>query len=358
MSKFKSKNPIVNAPRLGNHSTTQLLPPLVDSFLDVMVDGREYESMLNYRVNGMSAPEFRRALMEIQSATGRYIICYIANTVNLNIKANTGINATDELPFAEMVNSVPAAIREIDIVLVTPGGSGEQVVKFVDKLRPRFDSVRFIIPNYAMSAGTIWVMSGDEIIMTSSSYIGPTDPQVPNKEGRFVPAQSLNVLINDIRERNNDLAKKGLPFDWTDVQILNRIDAKDLGNAINGSAFSIELVKNFLTLYKFKSWIEHSDHRPVTDKDKDSTAQSIAEQFCNSQLWKSHARGITREIAKKECKLKILHSEEIDGLDRAIRRFWALTNWCFENSTVYKMFLSHDYALMRLDVTLLNQPKV
>ena len=76
-----------------------------------------------------------------------------------------------------MISTVPAATTELDIVLVTPGGLANQVSKFVNKLRPRFDNVSFIIPNMCMSAGTIFAMSGDEIIMNPSSHIGPIDPQ-------------------------------------------------------------------------------------------------------------------------------------------------------------------------------------
>ena len=73
-----------------------------------------------------------------------------------------------------------------------------QVDKFVNALRARFKVVSFILPNVAMSAGTIFIMSGDEIIMHARSFFGPIDPQVPNKDGVFVPAQTLRALIDDI----------------------------------------------------------------------------------------------------------------------------------------------------------------
>jgi hypothetical protein len=318
-----------------------------------MVDGREYESMLNYRFE-MGIPEMRKSIEEIKNCTETYTICLLANGVNPNIKSNTSINASDDLPFAEMINSIPTAVRKIDIILVTPGGSAEQVVRFVDKLRPRFDEVRFILPNAAMSADTIFVMSGDEIIMSKNSYIGPIDPQVINKDGRLVPAQSLLALIDDIKKRGDVALSKRLQPDWTDLQILSQIDHKDLGNAINGSNFSIELVKNYLSTYKFKSWEKHHDGTPVTIADKENAAREIAIKLCDNKLWKSHARGITREIAWNECRLRIINAESITGLERSINRFWALMYWFFENSVIYKVFLSMDYAIIRLDNSLIN----
>ncbi|MGO9413478.1 MAG: SDH family Clp fold serine proteinase [Spirochaetia bacterium] len=122
----------------------------------------------------------------------------MANVVNPNIKASISINAEDELPFDELISSIDAAKEEVDILLVTPGGSAQQVDKFVNALRARFKVVSFILPNVAMSAGTIFIMSGDEIIMHARSFFGPIDPQVPNKDGVFVPAQTLRALIDDI----------------------------------------------------------------------------------------------------------------------------------------------------------------
>lgn len=101
----------------------------------------------------------------------------------------------------------------------------------------------------------------------------------------------------------------------------------------------------------------HSDGRNVTDEDRKKRAGEIANQLCDHALWKSHGRGITREIAWEECRLKITHSESISGLDRAIKRFWALFYWMFENTAVYKIFASEYYALMRNDRSLITQSK-
>lgn len=332
--------------------------PVTNRLLSVMIDGKEFESILHYRVENLKSDEIKNSIKEISDITGRYTICYIANSINLNIKSNISINATDDLPFREMIKSIPDTIKEIDIVLVTPGGSGEQVAKFVDKLRPRFDTVRFLLPDAAMSAGTIFVMSGDDIIMTPDSYIGPIDPQVPNRDGRFIPAQSLLALIEDIKERGNTALKAGQQPNWTDLQILHRIDHKDLGSAISGSNYSIGLVKDFLAKYKFKSWLTHkSTGTPVSLTEKEQAALEIAKKFCDHTTWKSHSRGITREIAWQECKLQITHAESIAGLERVMRRFWAVVYWIFENSPTYKMFISPDYTLIRQDARLQLVPK-
>lgn len=331
--------------------------PPVTSFLDIMVDHREFESIIritNQKVNIVE--ELRRSMDEIKAARGNYVVAYLSNVVNQSIKANISINDTDDKPFEELIATVPADVKELDFIILTPGGNGTQVAKFVDKLRPRFDKVTFIVPNIAMSAGTILVMSGDDIIMTPTSYIGPIDPQVPNKDGMYIPAQAILTLVSEIQERGQVKLSKGQQPDWTDLQILRQIDPKEIGNAINGSKYSVELVENYLFDYKFKSWTTHSSTgQPVTPDEKRVRAKKIAEKFCNHKDWKSHSRGISREVAWNVCQLKIRHSEEFPGLDRAIRRFWALLCWTFENSGVYKTFLSKEYSLMRIDNSLMKR---
>ena len=261
---------------------------------------------------------------------------------------------TDHLPFSELVNSIPHAEKNLDVILVTPGGSGEQVAQFVDMLRPRFDNVAFILPYMAMSAGTIFSMSGNDIIMGSDSYIGPTDPQIPNSHGQHVPAQGLITVIDEIQKRGDSLLKGGGRPLWTDMHILNRIDAKDLGRVINASEYSKSLVKDYLLRYKFDNWTKHSDGRLVTRDEKEERANTIGMALCDHDFWKTHSRGINRETAWERCRLKIVHSESIPDLNRAIRRFWALIYWSCEMTTIFKFFASSNYSLFRNDLSLMK----
>ena len=354
MTKNKLKKQPIQMPSQQRFNHNRQAP--VVSLLDTMVDGREFESLLKIKqVNIDVLTEIRRALKDISDLRNRPNIAYMANVINPNIKAVRSIEYSDDLPFSELVNTVSAGAKNLDVILVTPGGSGTQVAKFVDKLRPKFDNVSFIIPNIAMSAGTIFAMSGDEIVMTNSSYIGPVDPQVPNKDGMYVPAQAILTLIDEIQTRGDAAIKRGINPDWTDLQILRQIDPKEIGNAINGSKYSVELVENYLHDYKFKNWIAHSNGTPVTKGQKRQRANEIANQLCKHSLWKTHDHGITREIAWEVCKLKITHSEAIAGLDRSIKRFWALFYWLFENTPVFKTFVSESYSLMRRDKALITQ---
>jgi hypothetical protein len=330
--------------------------PEMTSPLDHMEDGREFESLVGKKAIKIDlAVEIRKSLAEIKAIRNRPAICYLANVVNTAVKASTSIDTNDDLPFSEMISTVTSDQKTIDVILVTPGGSAQQVAKFVDKLRPRFNNVVFILPYMAMSAGTIFAMSGNDIIMSRNSYIGPIDPQVPNREGFYVPAQAILTLIDEIQKRGEEHLKRGQAPPWTDLQILKQLDGKEIGNALNTSAYSMELVEGYLYNYKFANWNVHStDGKPVTDEEKRTRAAEIARMLCSHAQWKTHSRGISRDVAWNGCKIKITHSESDPALDRAIRRFWALFYWVFENTPIYKVFISENYCIFRNDRTLMT----
>ena len=326
------------------------IPPVKTSFLDRMVDGREYQSIVGLsNVSVDLGTEMSRAMNDIRAIRKRPIICYIANTLNSAIvgKTSLSIDNSDDTPFIEILNAIPQEEKAVDIILVTPGGSADTVDYFVKKLRGRFEKIAFILPYMAMSAGTIFSMSGDELIMSESAFIGPIDPQVPSRGGMFVPAQSIMTLIDTIRIRGEEQLKKGKQPDWTDVQILNHLDPKELGNAITASALSTRLVSEYLREYKFRDWTEHSDGKMVTPEERVSRANEIATLLCNNSVWLSHGSRITRDIAVNTCKLKVTYPETIEGLGRAIRRFWALMQLTLESNPIAKIYASGDYFLFR-----------
>lgn len=321
--------------------------PKANSMLAVMKDGREFESLLEYQFDDINiVGEIRECLKEISLIRNRPVICYVANVVRA-VGGSISIEDADKLPFEEMIASVPAEAREIDVVLVTPGGYAHTVDIFVNTLRSRFEKVGFIVLERAMSAGTIFVMSGDEIIMSGRSYIGPIDPQIRGRNGNFMPAQSLFTLIEEINDRGQKAINGGRQPRWSDIQILRGIDPLEIGNVMTASDYSIKLVKSYLADYKFRFWNNHSNGATVTQNEKETRANEIGSLLCNHNIWKNHGHAIHREAAWEVCRLKIEHSENIGDLDRIMRRLWALYYWMFDRMQVAKVFLSENYCVLR-----------
>ncbi len=339
----KIKKHYKNLPKIITSPTKK-----VDSLLDSMQDGNEYASIVSLLPNNPDlVPEIRRAINDIENIRkNRFLICYFANVVR-PVPDNT-ILSSDDLPFNEMVNKVDSSLTEIDVMVVTPGGSGQQVSQFVNTLRPKFNNVEFILPYMCMSAGTLWVLSGDKIWMDRRAYIGPIDPQIRLPDGRFIPAQSLKVLLQSIREEGEKYLKQGISPPWELIRLVDNIDARQLGDAITQSEYAIKMATEFLEKYKFKSWKVHSSSgNPVTDIDKYNRAKEIAELFCSHDYWKSHAHGITRDVAQNQLRIKIDEIETVPGLESAVRRLWALLYWLFDRGVICKLFISKNHVLVR-----------
>lgn len=81
----------------------------------------------------------------------------------------------------------------LDLMLHTPGGSIASTEAIVGYLREKFSSdIRVIVPQIAMSAGTMIACSAREIVLGKQSSLGPIDPQI-----RGIPAQGV---INEFKK--------------------------------------------------------------------------------------------------------------------------------------------------------------
>lgn len=72
----------------------------------------------------------------------------------------------------------PNKKEKLYVVLTTGGGSINPVKRIVNIFRNYYSEIHYIIPDYAYSAGTIMCCSGDSILMSYYSVLGPIDPQV------------------------------------------------------------------------------------------------------------------------------------------------------------------------------------
>lgn len=174
------------------------------------------------------------------------------------------------------------------LILTTRGGSAEIVERYVNILRYHYKEINFIVPDYAYSAGTIFCMSGDSIYMDYSSVLGPIDPQVPNKDKKYVAA--LGYL-----DKVNEFIAKAAAGKLTNAELiwLKEIDLGELRSFEQARDLTIDLLKKWLVNYKFKNWNVHHDGRPVTTADKAQRAEDIAKDLSDNKKWKSHGKGIT-----------------------------------------------------------------
>ncbi len=207
----------------------------------------------------------------------------------------------------------------VSIILDTPGGVVEVVERMVNVLRSVYDEVIVIVPDRAMSAGTILALSADRIMMDHLSCLGPIDPQI-EREGKLVPALSY---LNQF-ERLNAKAQNG-KLSTAEYALLNKMDLGELYQFEQARELSIDLLIKWLTQYKFKNWIQTEIRgEKVTEEMKAERAGAIAALLNDPEKWRSHGRAIDARTLREEVNLKIDSFEEDVDLYKAIRDYFEL----------------------------------
>ena len=191
--------------------------------------------------------------------------------------------------FVELVRSSSGRTDDrISMVLRTGGGSAETTERMVGVLRQHYEEVNFIVPDVAMSAGTILCMSGDKIYMDYASTLGPIDPQVPTPDtGDYVPALGYLDKVAEITQKGQ--------LQPADVVMLKSLDLAKLALFEQARDLSVDLLKKWLVDYKFRNWTHHrttNPGAPVTAGEKEDRAEQIARDLANHRRWRSHGRNL------------------------------------------------------------------
>ena len=251
------------------------------------------------------------ALLELEDIANSDVLCYSGPIVDGN--ENVFLDIIEELADS------PDKRDSLMVVLTTTGGSAMAVERYVNIIRKHYEKVSFVVPDYAYSAGTIFCMSGDEIWMDYFSVLGPIDPQVKNKEGKFVPALGYLDKVNSLIDK----AKNG-SLTNAEFLILKDFDLAELRAYEQAKELTVTLLKKWLVKYKFKNWDKHKNGNSVTMAEKEKRAEEIADKLGDNNIWKSHARPICIEELEN-LKLKIEDYSDKETFRKVIRRYYNLS---------------------------------
>jgi membrane-bound ClpP family serine protease len=225
---------------------------------------------------------------------------------------------------------------KLAIVLDTVGGFIEVAERIVTVTRKHYGEVEFYIPNIAMSAGTVLVMSGDAIHMDYFSLLGPIDPQVQRPGGTgMIPALGYLFQYEKLIEKG----KQGTLTTAEGQILIQCFDQAELHFFEQARELTITLLKQWLTRYKFKNWVKTQTRgEAVTDEMRQKRASEIAAQLNDPTRWHSHSRGISMEVLRRDLNLQIEDFGGKEELSGEIRSYYKLL-------TDYMMKRGHSDAL-------------
>lgn len=232
--------------------------------------------------------------------------------------------------------------KKLDYYIETPGGSGESAEEIARFLHNKFKEVRFVVSGEAKSAGTILVLSGNDILMTNSGSLGPIDAQI--KIGRcFVSAYDYMEWIDD--QRKNAQTNKILnPVDATMIAQISPGEIKLVDNAKH---FSLDLVNLWLPKFKFSSWNFTENRKiPVTEKMKKEAAEKVSKELLDHGKWRSHGRSLKIQDLD-EIGLKVTKLDNTPEIADIIYRIQTVIRLLFNTTSHFKIFVTSDQKIFR-----------
>lgn len=260
----------------------------------------------------------RDSLREIDSLTGRNVITYYSAFLTRR-GDGTEINDMDLNGFMSVVCKMDRK-RGLDLVLHTPGGGITATERIVGYLRDLFsDDIRCIVPQMAMSAGTMIACATREILMGRQSCLGPIDPQFYG-----VPCHGVvEEFAKAAEEIKDDPSRLGV---WR--PIIEKYQPTFLGECQKAIELSDELVGEWLKSGMFKG-----------DADATKKAERILEKLGSHKSTKTHDRHISAAEARR-IGLKVSMLEKDQKLQDAVLSLHHCYMMTFSRVKVIKLFES------------------
>lgn len=292
------------------------MPNWEDVLEEIRVKSNEYANKANGTVD-----EIRRSYLEkLYTHTERNIIAYYSGFLSKPGIAQSQIMDEDKNGFMMSVHKLDRS-KGLDLILHTPGGELAATESMVNYLHKMFgNDIRAIIPQIAMSGGTMIACSCKKILMGAHSNIGPIDPHLSG-----IPAIGvIEEFARAYEEMKKDAAKIEV---WR--PILSKYMPTFLGQCENVIEWSKEFVTEQLTKVMFEA---------------EPKGKEKAEKIVGKLTDFSGNRTHDRHIHLDECKKMGLKVQEIESAPE-LQDLVLTVHHCYMhslmNSTAYKIIENH-----------------
>lgn len=232
----------------------------------------------------------RKYLAELNAHTGRNVIAYYSGWLNRPVGTpNVQLGDDDMNAFMAAVHQLDRT-KGLDLILHTPGGDIAATEALVRYLWTIFDkNIRVIVPQLAMSAGTMIACSAKQIVMGNQSSLGPIDPQIFGMPAQAV-LDEFDMALTNIK---SDPAS--IPL-WQ--QIVSRYHPSFLVECVQAISWSKTMVGNWLLENMFED-----------EESKEVIVTSIITRLSDHAETATHARHLSLQTCQ-ELKLKIVKLED------------------------------------------------
>ena len=268
------------------------------SWGELLLELQDHTDINGQLVHALSFDELRnKYVLALANYTNRNVIAYYSGWLKPGKTQNIDIIDSDITGFMNAIKGLDAS-RGLDLVLHTPGGNPTATEGIVKYLHSKFgDDIRVIVPQMAMSAGTMLACASREIIMGKHSCLGPIDPQYGG-----VPAYNI---VTEFQEAKADLDHNPNAKPYWELQ-LKKYPAAFLYTVLDAIKLSDALVSEWLLEYMFGNEDKKDAKKKVSKIVKTLNANN-----------KSHSRHFTSD-ACKQLGLNIVNLEDNQELQELV----------------------------------------
>ena len=239
----------------------------------------------------------RKYIKQLSDHTGRNVIVYYSGWLQKRGLQGVDVNDADKNGFMNVIHHLDRS-KGLDLLIHTPGGDTAATESLVDYLRSMFGTdIRAIVPQIALSAGTMIACACREIIMGKQSSLGPIDPQLNGIAAHGVLEEFQKALAT---------AKS----DPGCLPLMQAMVAKYppafIGECEKAIAWTNEMVTEWLRTGMFAEYQNAQERIP-----------EIVKNLSDHALTKAHNRHLSATTCR-ELGLKITLMEDEPGLQDAV----------------------------------------
>lgn len=284
------------------------------------------QEMQNCKVSNQQDIIRRKYLADLFEYTKRPTIIYAAAFTVKEVSGDSiQINRGDIQGFMAALQGIKG--NSLDLIIHSSGGSAEATEQIVNYLRSKFNDIRVIVPQNAMSAATMLACAANKIIMGKHSALGPIDPQlnIKSSSGNYlVAAQSI---LDEFESAQKYITAGGPAIVW--IQKIQQYPPGFLTQCSKVIELAKRLVHDWLTKYMFAG---------VPDGPKKALA--LSEWLGNNNNFLTHGRSIGIELAKEK-DLIVEPLEDDQQLQELILSIFHSTVITFQSTSCFKLVENH-----------------
>ncbi|HTJ91239.1 MAG TPA: hypothetical protein VL356_13825 [Acidocella sp.] len=258
---------------------------------DVLTEIQQETNRLQQEAASVIDTVRRRHLQKLHDYTKRNIIAYYSGWLSKPRVEGIDIVDDDKNAFMNCIHGLDRS-KGLDLLLHTPGGDIAATESIVHYLREMFGSdIRAIVPQIAMSAGTMLACSCSTILMGKESNLGPIDPHIHG-----IPA---DVVVNEFRRAFEEIkADPQKAHVWS--PILSRYTPSFLTQCEYALAWSKKFVRDCLTMNMFSGRV-----------DAEEKADAAVRALSSAELNKTHSKHLHyQELKSIDLKIQMLEDDQ------------------------------------------------